>query len=779
MKRAITLLMVLLGMAAVPVLAALFYYVGVTANVRLDPDKLTPDTAFAELYDGDGRPIECAAAQGDVPGSDIPDHVKNAFVAVEDKRFYRHSGLDLRRIAAAVVHNLTRRSFSEGASTISQQLIKNTHLTNEKTIARKLKELKLTRALEKRYTKEEILERYLNSIYFGHKAFGIGGAAAFYFGKQPSDLSVAEGAMLAALIRSPNRYSPFRDPEKCRARRDLVLRLMREQDYLTGYAYRAAAAESLPEQPAEQTKNAYCARVYEELAALIPERACGGWNALRVYTYCDGALQRAAESLACDTDLCAVVRDNAQNALLALHATAGTPKRPPASIIKPLLVYAPALEENLISPATPVADEKTDFGGYAPDDYGGARGGYMSVREALAHSANIPAVKLLNCLGVDRAAAYLQRMGLAVGKRDRSLALALGAMEHGFTLPQLADAYATFANEGMFAPASAIRRIEDRSGKVLYEHRPATRRVFSEDVCYLMNDMLQTAAREGTAKKLKTLPFPVCAKTGTAGAKDKNTDAYCIGYTKDTVAAVWMGNADNTPVAVTGGGAPAGAVQSLLKTIAKKRKPSAFAACEQVVRLRYDRQIYLNEHAVVLSDPAAPPYDDPAELFRRCAQPTKTSTRFSHPHIAKPRIEVQNGAVNIILCQAEYYDYEIKRENRGKYTTIYSGKYCKIIRDNSVCAGERYEYSVTPLYNGRRGDTVVLPQVSLPGPHGGPDDWWKDDRSPGAQIRTASSDVIASATSPSMSSFFSSSSINESLGFMAGNSGKNTVQQSS
>ena len=627
MKRALTITSIVLGIFAVLLLACILYYWSVTAGVRLDKDKLTLENAFLTLYDGSGQEIEANAIHASATFSEIPEHVKNAFVAVEDKRFYQHKGVDVRRMAAACWKNLTSFSFREGASTITQQLIKNTHLTSEKTINRKLKEIHLARLLEKKYTKDEILTLYLNSIYFGHSAFGIESAAHFYFGKSASELLPAEGATLAALIKSPNRYSPFRDAENCKARRDLVLGLMREQNYLDETTYMKALAAPL--------------------------------------TYYDPALQAELEKTNCDSDVCVLVRDNRTQAIRALYSTVGTPSRLPASTIKPLLVYAPALEENLICPATPILDEKIDFNGYSPDDYAGATGQYMSARYALAHSVNIPAVKILNELGVARATDYLARMDLPVEDDDKTLALALGGMKKGYTLPALADAYATFANCGEFSPAVTIARVEDDTGRTLYEHTPVRRDVFSKDVCALLNDMLQTAAEEGTAKKLRSLPFPICAKTGTAEGPNGNTDAYCISYTRDHVVAVWMGNEDNSPVTATGGGLPANAALRINRFLYADQ-PRAFEESDEVIKLRYDKTAYDTNHVLLLSDPSAPPGTDREELFRKSAQPSERSTFYSCPTIQTPSIYYENGSVRIVLCQTEYYDYEILRDKKNK-----------------------------------------------------------------------------------------------------------------
>ena len=724
MKRTFKILGVLTAGALIVLLALVLYYLGVTADVRLDADKLSSPTACIRLYDRRGEEIAVGAA---AEGGELPAHVKEAFVAVEDKRFFTHHGVDTRRIFGALRNNLTSFSFKEGASTISQQLIKNTHLSSEKTIARKLKEIKLARALEKRYSKEEILSLYLHSIYFGHSAFGIERAAQYYFGKDAALLTPAEGAMLAGIVRSPNRYSPFRDAARCKERRDLVLALMREQGYLSEEEESAAKAQPLPASPAEERQqNAYLACVQKELAELFPDAKSGDWGALDVYTYYDPAVQEALDGIRTQTDCCALVRDNRENALIALVSTVGTPRRSPASAIKPLLVYAPALEENLISPATPLLDEKTKFGDYSPDDYGGATGGYMSARYALSRSVNIPAVRLFNELGIARGCGYLKKMGLEVDDEDASLALALGGMREGFSLPALADGYAVFANEGLYAPSAVISLVKDERGRVLYERSERKRKVFSEDVCWLMNDMLQTTATEGTAKRLKFLPFPVCAKTGTAGTKEGNTDAYCMAYTKEHTVGVWMGNADHSPTQITGGGLPANETLRIFRALYKGGAPTPFAPCDGVIRLHFDREAYETRHDILLSDPAAPPCEDMAEYFRKCAQPTAASTRYSSPAIEMPAISVQNGRVKIVLCQTKYYDYEIIRENRGKKATIYSGKYRNIVYDNSVIAGETYVYTVLPKYKEHAGTPVTLPSVTLPGRQTLPQDWWSE-----------------------------------------------------
>ncbi len=721
MKRPIKLLFWLAGTVCVFALAAVVFYFSATAGTQLQPEKLALNRNCVRLYDENGEEIK--QPQTCVPYEELPAPLLNAFVAVEDKRFYSHRGLDYKRIIKATAKNAVGFSFREGASTISQQLIKNTHLSGEKTVTRKLKEFKLARQLEKRYSKEEILEFYVNSIYFGHSAFGIGNAAAFYFGKETKDLDAAECAMLAALVKSPNRYSPFKDAEKCLSRRNFVIELMEGQGFLSEEDAQQAKREPLPESPTpKQEQNAYISLVYEELSELFPDVSSG--EELNVFTFYDPALQEKLEQTQTDCGHCLLVRSNGTNGVKALASTCGVLKRQPASLVKPLAVYAPALEENLISPATPVLDEAVDYSGYTPSNYGGKYEGYMSVRYALSHSVNIPAVKILNELKPNCAARYLEKMNLSVSEEDRTLALALGGMRNGFTLPELADAFSTFTNDGVFSPSSAVRRVENEKGKILYEFSPFQRKVFSNDVCYLINDMLQTTAKEGTAKKLKSLPFPVCAKTGTTGTDAGNTDAYTIAYTTEDTVAVWLGNSDNSPIEATGGGLPANIALTVLQTLYKDRAPKPFLPCDDVVEIAFDKEEYENNRRLVQADPLAPSYLTQKELFRASAIPQETSSRFSSPKIEKPLIYVKNGAVYIKLCQTQYYSYIVKRENNGNSVTIYEGKYRETICDNSVRQGERYTYTVTPIWQGVYGETIRLPSVQIDETQSIPDDWW-------------------------------------------------------
>lgn len=719
---------VLLCALAAMAIGFTLYYFSVTSGLRLDGAKLTLAENAAVVYDCNGKEVADLTPSGKETAcfTDLPDYLPNAFVSVEDKRFYSHGGIDAKRMVKAALKNIASFSFREGASTISQQLIKNTHLTSEKTLSRKLKEIKLTLMLEKKYSKEEILELYLNSIYFGHGIFGIENASQFYFGKSAQSLDIAESAMLAALVKSPNRYSPFKNAEKCLTRRNFILGLMQEQGYISAAEADEAKSRTLPEEPVRKEKSAYFACLTDELAELYPELRSGEFSDMKIYTYYDPKLQKAAEIEVSQSDHTVAVVDNASRSLCAFASSVGSIRRLPASTVKPLLVYAPAIEENLVSPATPILDEAVDFNGYRPANYGGKYGGYMSVRYALSRSVNVPAVKTMNALTPKRAAEYARKLALPIEEEDETLTLALGGMKNGFTLKELCDAYSTFANGGNFAPSAVISRIE-RDGKIIYQRRSDFRRVYSEETSFLINDMLKTAAKEGTAKKLSTLPFEVCAKTGTGSdASGKTTDAYTVAYTQQHTVAVWLGNADNSPVQTTGGGLPADYAKQILSKIYADKDPSPFFTTDGVETVALDREAYEKRHALVAEDDNAPPFSSIKEYFKKENAPKEKSMRFTEPSIEKPKITVNNSTVCIELCQTEYYDYIINREHDGTCETIYEGSYRNKIYDSSLSPSVTYTYTVIPCYQGKQGKPEQLPSVRLSASSSVPDEWWDD-----------------------------------------------------
>lgn len=704
--------------------AAFGYYYAVTRKVSLIPEKLVLNEQTAIVYDGNGCALKNIAAENwnqMVKISDIPAHTKQAFVDTEDKRFYSHGGFDVKRIARAAWNNAKAGAFKEGASTISQQLIKNTHLTQEKTFTRKLREWKLTRQLEKRYSKDEILEKYLNSIYFGHSCFGIGSATEFYFNKSPKDLTLGESAILAGLVKSPNNYSPFKHPDRCQKRKATVLQAMFRNGSINESAKTKALDEQLPVQKPQNNRGNYAQFVFEELTELSELHRFTVGGKIEIGTYLDQDLQAQLEKLSKEIQVgcekAFYVLDTTSHGFKACVSDVGEIRRLPGSAIKPLLVYAPALEENVLSPATPLLDQKVSYDGYSPDNYDGVCHGYVSTRECVEKSLNIPAVKTLDALGVQKGAEYLKRLGLPLEKDDASLALALGGMKKGFTLKELTRAYSALQN-GTLCECGFISFVKI-NGETVYRKPTDEKRVFSEESAYLMTDMLKSTAKCGTAKKLRGLPFDIAAKTGTVGTEKGNTDAYALSYTTRDCVSVWLGNADNAKIEHTGGGVPCNILlhihEYLYKSYQdKKLTIPPFTQPKEVVCVALDKTNYYDTHTLVLADDLSPAEYKISELFKKSAIPLNKSTSFSNPQILPPRVQLVDGRVIVELDKnsPRYYTYKIERTDYARHTTIlYEGAFQERIVDNTIQKDEYYIYTITVAYKDRTGEPVTLPAV--------------------------------------------------------------------
>ncbi|MBR2341207.1 MAG: transglycosylase domain-containing protein [Clostridia bacterium] len=725
------------------------YYFSVTKDVALSPEKLTINENTAQIYDANDKEFANAStlvAQEITRIADIPEHTKWAFIDTEDRSFFSHNGFNVKRIVKALLNNLKSASFKEGASTISQQLIKNTHLSQQKTIKRKLQEFKLTYQLEKNYSKEDILEKYLNTIYFGHSCFGITSASKFYFGKPPSELTLSESAILAGMVKSPNNYSPFKKPEKCENRRNVVLNGMREMRHISDEQVNQAKLAPLPDSPTlEKGNKHYISAVFDEIESLSEQYNFSVGGKISIHTYLNEDLQDFLESQAknIDCDCVFSVLDNLTHGISAYYKTAKINARSPASLIKPLAVYAPAIEENLLCPATPLLDEKINFSGYEPKNFDGNYYGYISARQALSKSLNIPAVKLLNSLGVKKSAQYLEKLSLSITEEDKTLALALGGIQNGFTLNQLIGAYSSFACNGIYTPPSFIRKIYI-DGEVVYSRKIIESQVFSDSTAFLITDMLRTAVKDGTAKKLRALPFDIAAKTGTNGVEGKNLDAYTISYTTANTVGVWLGNASNAPIEYTGGGKPCDIVYKINERINEispfKENITPFLQPDSVKIIKIDSIEYENSKKILLADPISPSEFMFQELFQESLIPTQQAAHFSNPKINSPKIQLTDKKINITfdINAPKFYKIIVKKyyASRNTYvthSTLYEGSIPEHLTD--ILDDDRvYVYSVTPYYKDIAGNTIFLPSVSLSGnkspilPDSPPNiikkDWW-------------------------------------------------------
>lgn len=709
---------IILSIAAI--IAALFatYFI-ITKDAKLDADRLVGAGQNIVITDGDGNEITDAsltAKKQSVSLENLNEHTVNAFIASEDRTFFKHNGLNYKRMLKALFKNITSGSFKEGASTISQQLIKNTHLSNDKTIKRKLNEIRLTKQLEKKYGKNEILEMYLNTIYFGHSCYGLQSAAHFYFDKKAENLTLNESATLVGLLTSPNNYSPFKNPDKCLKRRNTVLNAMLECKYIDEYTYRENV-----NMPINAVKSNEESDYASYISAVFDELDDGGidYYALTdgciIKTYLDTSVQKHIDSLEYPCDNAVIVTDNASGGIKAYRTTISGAKRQPGSTAKPLFVYAPAINEGLLSPATRLLDEKIDYNGYSPENFDKKYHGYVSVKDSLKYSYNVPAVKALNSLTVKTCEKYLAAMDLRLDNDEKNLSLALGGMKHGLSIKELADKYSIFACKGRYRPSRFIKEILNKEGKTVYCGDFAASSVFSEGTCSLINEILIETTKEGTAKKLKNLGYDIATKTGTCGNSEGNTDAYTVSYTGDSCFAVWLGDRDNKRTQITGGTDCCKIMKSVLQSYYAEKKPQALDTTCGTVQINIDREEYTLNNKIIIADPVCPKLNVMSIRVLSGNATRQVSDRFTRPTISTPTISVKNGTINIELCQTKYYSYIVNRVNNGKIDIIYDGKWQKTITDTPQEGV--YIYSVTPYYSdGNKryfGKEIVLPSVNI------------------------------------------------------------------
>lgn len=709
---------IILSIAAI--IAALFatYFI-ITKDAKLDADRLVGAGQNIVITDGDGNEITDAsltAKKQSVSLENLNEHTVNAFIASEDRTFFKHNGLNYKRMLKALFKNITTASFKEGASTISQQLIKNTHLSNDKTIKRKLNEIRLTKQLEKKYGKNEILEMYLNTIYFGHSCYGLQSAAHFYFDKKAENLTLNESATLVGLLTSPNNYSPFKNPDKCLKRRNTVLNAMLECKYIDEYTYRENV-----NMPINAVKSNEESDYASYISAVFDELDDGGidYYALTdgciIKTYLDTSVQKHIDSLEYPCDNAVIVTDNASGGIKAYRTTISGAKRQPGSTAKPLFVYAPAINEGLLSPATRLLDEKIDYNGYSPENFDKKYHGYVSVKDSLKYSYNVPAVKALNSLTVKTCEKYLAAMDLRLDNDEKNLSLALGGMKHGLSIKELADKYSIFACKGRYCPSRFIKEILNKEGKTVYCGDFAASSVFSEGTCSLINEILIETTKEGTAKKLKNLGYDIATKTGTCGNSEGNTDAYTVSYTGDSCFAVWLGDRDNKRTQITGGTDCCKIMKSVLQSYYAEKKPQALDTTCGTVQINIDREEYTLKNKIIIADPVCPKLNVMSIRVLSGNAPRQVSDRFTRPTISTPTISVKNGTINIELCQTKYYSYIVNRVKNGKTDIIYDGKWQKTITDTPQEGV--YIYSVMPYYSdGNKryfGKEIVLPSVNI------------------------------------------------------------------
>lgn len=707
------------------------YYFAVNKNVDLNVDKLKNSAVKYCFYSDDNQLAYTEIKGGNADYIEIDklnEYTLNAFVAVEDKRFYKHNGIDVKRILGATLNNIKAMKVKEGASTISQQLIKNAYLSSDKTLKRKFNEIKLTLQLEKRYSKRQILEKYLNVIYFGGGAYGINDASKLYFNKTADKLTLNESCVLAAIIKSPAAYSPKLNYEYSFNRKNLVLKMMFEQGYVSTNEYNLAKNEKiiLSQNYENNRLTDYFDAVKIEMEQNVKINPYVKSN-VDIYTYFDKNIQKnlcetKVES-DCDFERQQIVINNKNNGIIAFYGKNYNLKREPASCIKPWYVYAPMINDKIINESTVVLDEQTDFNGYSPKNYGNKYYGNVTVKTAICKSLNVPSVKLLDSYGVKNANNYAAKLGLKI--KNDTLSAALGITNCGLKLSELADCYTVFANGGLYKKSSFIKAVK-LNGLSIYDNNQNKTEVFSEETSFIINDALSETVKTGTAKKLLS-NYQVCAKTGTNGNNDGNFDAYTVCYTKNHTVAVWLGKEDYSIMSnkVTGGSYPAIYAKSCLDYLYSNYSPENFEAPSGVVKAYINEEILLKEQKEYLSDDKnAKPY-----YYIKGNEPTKKYDNIEEISIINCNINVANGNVVKINFNAKNCsEVIIERVFNNITKTVYKGTSTEFFDEN--LSDGLYYYTITPLDdngNALYNKTVKLPvvKINLNGKIY-KEEWWND-----------------------------------------------------
>lgn len=584
--------------------------IGLIALIAFHASKLPPIDQLAvpkrppniAILGSDGTLLANRGETGgrEVVIAELPPYLPKAFVAIEDRRFYSHFGIDPIGIARAMVRNLLRSGGLQGGSTLTQQLAKNLFLTQERTASRKIQEAILAIWLERNFTKDQILELYLNRVYFGSGAYGVEAAAQKYFNKSARAVSIAEAAMLAGLVQSPTRLAPNRNPDGAKARAQLVLTAMESSGFITHE--QVANAEAKPASAVQVRSGGsinyaadYVMELLDDLVGsidsdvLVTTTLNPQWQSAAELALTDeltskgakfGVTQGAVISLSPDGAIRAMIGGRDYQASQFNRVTDA--KRQPGSAFKPF-VYLTALEKGL-SPDTVREDAPINVKGWQPENYARDYKGPVTLSEALSQSLNTVAVRVGLEVGPRNVAATASRLGVQ-SKLDMNASIALGTSA---VIPiEMVTAYASFANGGVAVQPYVITEVISRNGDLIYaRNNPPPRRVIDPEIVAQLNGMMRETILSGTAKRADIPGWDVAGKTGTS---QDFRDAWFIGYTSTVITGVWLGNDDNSPTKhVAGGGLPVEVWSHYMKAALGQSAPQALPASEPKEKSFFD-----------------------------------------------------------------------------------------------------------------------------------------------------------------------------------------------
>jgi len=713
---------------------------------KLDPQKLKVPVP-SKIYDMNKELVtELGSEKRDlVEFNEIPDLVKNAILATEDVRFFKHKGVDLIRLGGAVLSNVTDGFGSQGASTLTQQVVKLSFLSEEKTLKRKSQEVWLALQLERNFSKEDIFEMYVNRVSMGGNVYGIKAAAQTYFNKSLDELTLPEAALIAGLPQRPNAYNPFVNPDLADERKNTVLSLMHQHGFISEKemkeAQNTSIASLIVDKPEDTVKDdspydSFVDQIIEEVEAL-------GYNAytdgLEIYTTMDPNAQKRVNDILNTDKYIYYPNDEIQAGVILLDTQTGEIraigggrhqkvrrglnyaidiKRQPGSSIKPVLDYAPAIENLKWSTYQIFKDEPYTYSDGTPvKNYNGKNYGEVTMRYALQESLNIPAIQAIQAVGLEKAKEFANNLG--IGLKEIYESYAIGGFKTGVSPLQLAGAYSAFGNEGIYNEPYAIKKIVLSDGETEINLKPKPERVMSDYTAFMISDMLKTVVQSGTGRGAQIPGVPIAGKTGTTNYTDdelrkfnlslsESPDAWFSGYSTNYTATVWVGY-DRKSKPVDDTKLPLKIFKSLMTYMHDDIDTPDFKQPSSVVKLPIEK----GSNPAKLASPFTPKSDVVYEYFVKGTEPKETSKRYeSIPAVTNLSIDYNEQKTTASLKwkykNVDNVNFEIHLSADGSDDQILGTTDKNSFEVNNIVPGLKYTFTVYAVYDDHKSDPASV-----------------------------------------------------------------------
>ncbi|MCP8616664.1 transglycosylase domain-containing protein [Salirhabdus salicampi] len=723
------------------------------------------DPLSAKIYDRNGEIIADLGAEKrtKIEYSDIPKILEDAVIATEDARFYDHIGIDFRRIGGAVLANITDGFGAQGASTITQQVVKNAFLNRKKTIERKVQEQWLAIKLEQKYSKHEILTMYLNKIYYGNSAYGVAKAAEIYFGKQDlDDLTLAEAALLAGLPQLPSAYDPFDYPERAEKRKDIVLDLMVHHEKITQEEADEAKEINVEDLLVEDYKTSvpyedFIERVIYEVQERLGEEVNIYTDGLEIHTTIDPNAQQYVETLLSGEESpIEYPDDKLQTGVTVLNTQTGEilaiggnrennkgiggnfnyafnqSGRQPGSTMKPILDYGPAIEHLKYSTYQQIKDEKHEYTNGTPirnwnDEYQG----WNTARYHLKESLNIPALKTFQDVGAELAGQFMEGLGIPIPDKGLHESDSIGGGNVHVTPLEMAGAYAAFGNEGLYHKPYAVTKVVVGGETIDFKPEPTV--AMSDYTAYMMTDMLKSVVTSGTGTAANVPGIPVAGKTGTTNYEDKTPDAWFTGYSTNFTISVWTGY-DEYPsdIPYKGQQIPKAMFKHIMTHLSNGVETTDFVKPDSVVRVGVEK----GSNPAKLPSDYTPENEIVYELFVKGHEPTEVSEQYDRVDpVYDVEVEYDDNKEVIDVkwkhdSQDDNISFDIQAGEKGQDSSVNATTDKKQATIRNVEQGRTYVISLIAFdkHNENRRSEAYTVEVEIPEKDENPlDDFFEDD----------------------------------------------------